>query len=94
MTPAVARVFEEASEETRILAAKAAAAVDEGAHAARRGYRLTKRRVEDVANEAATCIRKQPLTSVGTALAAGLVIGVAGGFFATVIVSRWVGSND
>ena len=94
MTPAVARALNEASEETRVLAARAAEAVEEGAHAARRSYRLARRRAEDVADDAVSCIRKQPLKAVGAALGAGLVIGLAGGLLAAVIGSRWVGSND
>ena len=85
MTPAVARAFEEASTEARVLATKAGEAVEEGVHAARRSYRLAKHRVEDAADEASTCIRKQPFKAVGTALGAGLVIGVAGGFLAAMI---------
>lgn len=94
MAPAVARAFEETSAEARVLAAKAAEAVEEGAHAARRSYRLAKRRAEDAADEAATCIRKQPLKAVGAALGAGLMIGVAGGFLAAVIGRRWPARYD
>jgi ElaB/YqjD/DUF883 family membrane-anchored ribosome-binding protein len=93
MTPAVARALDEASEEARVLAAKAAEAVEKRAHAASRSYRLARRRAEDAADEAATCIRKQPLKAVGAALGAGLVIGVAGGLLAAVIGRRWVGRN-
>jgi ElaB/YqjD/DUF883 family membrane-anchored ribosome-binding protein len=88
MTPAVARAFAEASEEARLLAAKAAEAVEEGAHVARRSYRLATRRAEDAADAAVACIRKQPLKAVGAALGAGLVIGVAGGLLAAVIGRR------
>jgi ElaB/YqjD/DUF883 family membrane-anchored ribosome-binding protein len=91
MTPAVARALNEASEETRVLAAKAAEAVEEGAHAARRGYRLARRRAEDVADNAVSCIRKQPLKAVGAALGAGLVIGVATGLLSAVLGGRWAG---
>lgn len=77
MTPAVARVLENAPEEMRVATAKA------------------KRRAEDAADAAAaTRIRKQPFTAVGAAFGAGLVIGMAGAFLATVLGSRWVGAND
>ena len=89
MIPAVARVaFEEASEEARVLAAKASETVQEGVHAAKRNYRVAMRRAEDAANDATTCIRKQPLTAVGVALGAGLAIGAVGGFLAAVIAGR------
>ena len=89
MTSAVAReVLEEASNEVRALAGNAADAFDKGTHEAGRTYRLARRRAEDAAYDAATCIRKQPLTAVGVALAAGMVIGAAGGFLAAAIRRR------
>jgi ElaB/YqjD/DUF883 family membrane-anchored ribosome-binding protein len=93
MNPALAHAFEETSEEARVLAANAAEVVEQGAHVARRSYRLAKRRAEDAADEAATCIRRQPLKAVGAALGAGLVIGVAGGFLTAWIGSRWAVRN-
>jgi ElaB/YqjD/DUF883 family membrane-anchored ribosome-binding protein len=81
MTSAVARaVLEETSDEVRALAGDAAEAFEKRMLEARRTYRLARRRAEDAANDAATCIRNQPLTAVGVALAAGIVIGAAGGF--------------
>ena len=86
MTPAVAgAAVEEVAEEARVFAARAAQTVQGGAQVARRSYRLAKRRAEDVADEAAARIRKQPLRAVGAAFGAGLAIGVAGGFVAAVI---------
>ena len=93
MTPAVARAFEEASSEVRTLAAKAGEAVEEGAHAVKRTYRLATHRAEDAMSEAASCIRKQPLKAVGTALGAGLLIGVAGGLLAAVLGRQWTRRN-
>jgi len=90
MTPAVAgAAIEEAADEARVFAAKAAEAVQEGVHAARRSYRLAKRRAEDAADDATACIRKQPLTAVGVAFVAGLAIGAASGFVAVVIGRRF-----
>lgn len=90
MTPAVARAaFEDAADEARVFAAKAAEAVQEGVHEARRSYRLAKRRAEDAADDATACIRRQPLKAVGAAFGAGLAIGVAGGFGAAVIGRRF-----
>jgi ElaB/YqjD/DUF883 family membrane-anchored ribosome-binding protein len=94
MTPAVARAFEETSEEARVLAARAVEAAEQGTRAARRSYRLARRRAEDAADEAATCIRRQPLKAVGAALGAGLVIGVAGGFLMALIGRRWADFSD
>ena len=91
MSPAVARALEEVSDEALALGAKAAEAIEEGAHAARRSYTLARRRAEDAADEAATRIRRQPLKAVGAALGAGLAMGLVGGFLAAVIGSRWVG---
>ena len=89
MTSAVARaVLEEASDEVRALAGNAAETLDKGMHEARRTYRLARRRAEDAATDAATCIRKQPLTAVGVALSAGLVIGAAGGLLIAAIRRR------
>ena len=89
MTFAVAReVLEEASDEVRAVAGNAAEALDKGMHEATRTYRLARRRAEDAANDASTCIRKQPLTAVGVALGAGIVIGAAGGFFIAAIRRR------
>ena len=89
MTSAVARaVLEEASDEMRALAGNAAEALDKRMHEARRTYRLARRRAEDAANDAATCIRKQPVTAVGVALGAGIVIGAAGGFLLATIRGR------
>lgn len=89
MTPAVAEAaFAEASREARVLASRAADAVQEGVHAARRTYAIAQRRAEDAADDAAHYIRKQPLTSVGLALGAGLVIGVTGAFIAHAISGR------
>ena len=89
MIPAVARgAFEEASAEARVLAAKADETVQEGVHAAKRRYRVAMRRAEDAANDATTCIRRQPLTAVGVALGAGLAIGAVGSFLAAVIASQ------
>jgi ElaB/YqjD/DUF883 family membrane-anchored ribosome-binding protein len=90
MTPAVAgAAIEEVAEEARVFAAKAAEAVQEGVHEARRSYRLAKRRAEDAVDDATACIRKQPLRAVGVAFGAGLAIGVAGGFVAAVIGRRF-----
>lgn len=91
MIAAVTRTFEEASEEARMLADRAAEAAEEGARAARRGYRLARSRAEDAADDAAACIRKQPLKAVGAALSAGLVIGAAGSFLAVAAGSRCLG---
>jgi ElaB/YqjD/DUF883 family membrane-anchored ribosome-binding protein len=88
MTTAVARaVFEEASEEVRALAARAGEVAEEGVHLAKRTVRTAQRRAEDAANDAATCIRQQPLTAVSVAVGAGLAIGAAGAFFAAAIAS-------
>ncbi len=89
MIPAVARgAFEEASQEARVLAAKAGDTVQESARATKRSYRVAMRRAEDAANDATTCIRKQPLTAVGVALGAGLALGAVAGFLAAVVASR------
>jgi ElaB/YqjD/DUF883 family membrane-anchored ribosome-binding protein len=89
MTSAVARaVLEEASDEMRALAGNAAEALDQGVRQARRTYRLARRRAEDAANDVSTCIRMQPLTAVGVALGAGIVIGAAGAFLMAAIRRR------
>jgi ElaB/YqjD/DUF883 family membrane-anchored ribosome-binding protein len=86
MTAAVARAaFEEASAEARALAARAGEAVEEGVHAAKRTLRTVQRRGEDAANDAATCIRKQPLSAVSVAFGAGVAIGAAGGLLAAAL---------
>jgi ElaB/YqjD/DUF883 family membrane-anchored ribosome-binding protein len=89
MTSTVARaVLDEASDEVRALAENAAEALDKGMHDARRTYRLARRRAEDAANDVTTCIREQPLTAVGVALGAGIVIGAAGGLLMAAIRRR------
>ena len=89
MTSAVARaVLRDATEEVHQLAGNAADALDKGMHEARRTYRVVMRRAEATANDAATCIRKQPLTAVGVALAGGVVIAAAGGFLIAAIRRR------
>jgi ElaB/YqjD/DUF883 family membrane-anchored ribosome-binding protein len=89
MASAVARaVLEDASEEVRALAGNAAEAIDNGMHEARRTYRVARRRVEDAADDAAACIRKQPLTAVGVAFGAGIVAGAACGLIAATIRRR------
>jgi ElaB/YqjD/DUF883 family membrane-anchored ribosome-binding protein len=88
MAAGVARAaFAEASEEARALAARAGA-VEEGLHVAKRTFRTTQRRAEDMANDAATCVRQQPLTAVSVALGAGLVIGAAAACLAAAIAGR------
>ena len=89
MIPVVARgAFDEASAEARVLAARAGETVQESVDAAKRSYRVAKRRAENAADDATTCIRKQPLTAVGAALGAGLAIGAVAGFLAAVIAGR------
>ena len=91
MTLAVAgaAIEEVAEEAARVFAARAAEAIEEGVHAARRGYRLAQRRVEGAADDATACIRRQPLRAVGVAFGAGLAIGAASGFVAVVIGRRF-----
>jgi ElaB/YqjD/DUF883 family membrane-anchored ribosome-binding protein len=92
MTTAAARAaFAEASEDARALAARAGEAVEEGVHAAKRTFRTAQRRAEDVANDATTCIRKQPFTAVTVALGAGLALGAAGAVLAIAIGRRLAG---
>ena len=89
MASAVARaVLEDASEEVRALAGNAAEAIENGMHEARRTYRVVRRGVEDAADDAASRIRKQPLTAVGVAFGAGIVVGAACGLIAATIRRR------
>jgi ElaB/YqjD/DUF883 family membrane-anchored ribosome-binding protein len=89
MATATARTaFAQASQEAHVLAAKAEEAIDEGVHAAKRSLRAAQHRAEDAAEDAATCVRKQPLTAVSVAFAAGVAIGVAGGWLAAAMY-RW-----
>jgi ElaB/YqjD/DUF883 family membrane-anchored ribosome-binding protein len=90
MATAIARVaFEEASKEAHALVAKAEEAIEEGVYAAKRTMRTAQRRAEDAVNDAAGCVRKQPLTAVSATLGAGIAIGVAGALLATAMYSWW-----
>jgi ElaB/YqjD/DUF883 family membrane-anchored ribosome-binding protein len=73
-----ARVAAGLTHDAWLLKSLAADAVDDGVHAAKRTYRIAARRFEDVTDEAATCIRRQPFKAVGVALGAGLLFGAAG----------------
>jgi ElaB/YqjD/DUF883 family membrane-anchored ribosome-binding protein len=89
MTPAVAEsTFADATREARVLAAKASEAVEDGLHAARRSYKIARRRADDAAGDVAAYIKKQPLMTVGVALGAGLVLGLAGGFILSAVSGR------
>ena len=90
MTPAALaeNAITEAAREARVLASKAGDAVEDGMRAARRSFRTAQHRAEDAAGDAATIVRKQPLMSVGAALGAGLVLGVAGARIARAVAGR------
>ena len=71
------------SHEARLLKSLAADAVEDGVHAAKRARISLARRVEeltDLKDEAVHQVKRQPLRSVGIALGAGLVVGVAIGW--------------
>ena len=71
------------SHEARLLKSLATDAVEDGVHAAKRALISLERRVEeltDVKDEAVHQVKRQPLRSVGIALGAGLVVGVAIGW--------------
>jgi ElaB/YqjD/DUF883 family membrane-anchored ribosome-binding protein len=69
------------SHETRLIKSMAADAVQDGVYQARRAAKFVKRQVEDLGDQATYRIRRQPLTAVGTAFAAGIVLGGAIGWF-------------
>ena len=72
------------SHEARLLKSLATDAVEDGVHRARRALRSLERRVENLAtvkDEAVHRVRRQPLQAMGIALGAGLVLGLAVGWF-------------
>ena len=71
------------SHEARWLKSVATDAIEDGVHAAERAITLAKRRVEKLADfkdETVHRVRRQPLRALGSALGAGLVLGVAVGW--------------
>lgn len=78
----------DAAREARVLASKASDIVDDTLRTARRSYSTARHRVEDAADDATKIVRKQPLRSVGVALGAGLVLGVAGTVLTWALASR------
>ena len=67
-----------ASHQARLLKSIAEDAVEDGVHAARRAMKTVRYRLDDLGDlrdEAARCVKRQPLVAVGTAFGAGLAIG-------------------
>jgi ElaB/YqjD/DUF883 family membrane-anchored ribosome-binding protein len=86
-TATVRTAFQQASQGARALATKAEEAIDERVHATTRTVRTAQHRAEDAADDAAACVRKQPLTAVSVAFGAGIALGVAGGLLAAAMYS-------
>jgi ElaB/YqjD/DUF883 family membrane-anchored ribosome-binding protein len=76
------------SHDARLLKSIAADAVEDGVHAAKRTYKIAVRRFEDVSDQAATRIRRQPFKALGVALGAGLLVGAAGGWLMRTLAAR------
>jgi ElaB/YqjD/DUF883 family membrane-anchored ribosome-binding protein len=74
-----------AAEDARALKTAAAEAVEDGREAVKRAYDAGRKRLAAASrlpSDAADCIAEQPLTAVGVALGAGLLIGAAFGWVA------------
>jgi ElaB/YqjD/DUF883 family membrane-anchored ribosome-binding protein len=68
-----------ASHETQLLKTVAEDALEDGAYAARRAIKNVRHRLDDLGDlrdEAARCVKRQPLVAVGVAFGAGVAIGV------------------
>jgi ElaB/YqjD/DUF883 family membrane-anchored ribosome-binding protein len=71
------------SHEAQLLKSLAADAVDDGVHAAKRAIKSVRRRVQeldDLKDEAAHRVKRQPFKAVGIAVGVGFVLGVAVSF--------------
>jgi ElaB/YqjD/DUF883 family membrane-anchored ribosome-binding protein len=71
------------SHEARLVKSMAEDAIEDSVHVARRAMKSLRRGVEvleDVKDEAAHRVRRQPLTTVGMAAGIGLLVGVALGW--------------
>lgn len=82
-----ARHAEHLSHEARLFKSVVRDAIEDGVHAAKRTMKSVGRGVEtleDLKEETAHRVKRQPLTAVGIAAGAGLVLGVAVG---------WVGAR-
>src|SRR5581483_4494474 len=68
-----------ATHEARLFKTLAEDALEDGIHTAKRAIQTAQRRVVadfgDLKDEAARCVRRQPLAAAGTAFGAGLAIG-------------------
>jgi len=79
------------SHEARLVASMAKDAGEDGVHAAKRlvkHVRRTAESLEDVRDDAAYYVRRQPFKAVGIAAGAGLLLGVAVGWAAGKVVHR------
>jgi ElaB/YqjD/DUF883 family membrane-anchored ribosome-binding protein len=71
------------SHEAQLLKSLAADAVEDGTHAVKRAMKSVKRgveRLEDLKDEAAHQVKRQPLKAIGLAIGAGLILGMAVGW--------------
>ena len=75
-----ARQVAHVSHEAHLLKSLAADAVEDGVHAAKRAIKSVQRRVEkldDLKDEAAYRVKRQPFKALGIAVGVGLVFGLA-----------------
>ena len=91
-TPSIGRRVAEAagqaahlSHEARMVRSLAEDAIEDGVHRARRAVKSVRRgieRLEDVKDEAAYYVKRQPLRTMALAAGLGLVVGVIAGWIA------------
>ncbi len=77
-----ARHVAHVSHEAQLLKSLAADAVDDGVHAAKRAIKSVRRRVQeldDLKDEAAYRVKRQPFKAVGIAVGVGFMLGMAVG---------------
>ena len=75
-----ARRVAHASHEAQFLTSRAADAVEDGVHAAKRAVKSARRRVEklaDLRDQAVYHVKRRPIQALGVAVGVGFVLGVA-----------------
>jgi ElaB/YqjD/DUF883 family membrane-anchored ribosome-binding protein len=79
-----ARRVAHVSHEVRLAKSVARDTIADGVYAAKRTLKRVQRGVdtfEDVRDQTARCVKRQPFTALGIAAGAGLVVGVCAGWF-------------